>query len=71
MADMSYRVAAIDIHKKVLIVVVTSGDNEACLPGETEAFEKHCQGYLQAMAPVGQPEQLLVRNIAENYWRVV
>jgi hypothetical protein len=42
----------------------------ACLPGENEAFEKHCQGYLEAMLPVGKPEQDLVRNIAENYWRL-
>jgi hypothetical protein len=47
-----------------------TGKTHACLPGESEAFEKHCREYLDAMKPVGKPEQELVRNIAENYWRL-
>ncbi len=47
-----------------------TGKVHAALPGEEQAFEKHCQGYLQTYAPVGVPEQELVRNIAENYWRL-
>ena len=47
-----------------------SGKVHAALPGEEEAFEKHCEGYRQAYAPVGVPEQDLVRNIAENHWRL-
>lgn len=46
------------------------GKVHAALPGEKEAFEKHCEGYLQSMAPVGVPEENLVRNLAENYWRL-
>ncbi len=47
-----------------------SGTVHAALPGEKEAFEQHCEGFRQAFGPVGVPEQELVRNIAENYWRL-
>jgi hypothetical protein len=47
-----------------------TGTVHAALPGEEEALEKHCQDYRQAYAPVGAPEHDLVRNIAENHWRL-
>jgi hypothetical protein len=47
-----------------------AGSIHAALPGEEEALERHCDGYRQAYAPVGNPEEQLVRNIAENYWRL-
>ncbi len=47
-----------------------SGATHAALPGEESALEKHCEGYREAYAPVGAPEHDLVRNIAENHWRL-
>jgi hypothetical protein len=47
-----------------------AGKVHAALPGEEAAFEQHCEGYRQAYTPVGIPEHELVRNIAENYWRL-
>jgi hypothetical protein len=40
------------------------------LPGEENALESHVAGYLEDYAPVGLPEQDLVRNIAENHFRL-
>ena len=40
------------------------------LPGEGNALEKHVEGYIEAYAPVGLPERDLVRNIAENHFRL-
>jgi hypothetical protein len=40
------------------------------LPGERDALEEHVEGYLQAYAPIGLPERDLVRNIAENHFRL-
>ena len=40
------------------------------LPGEQDALEEHVEGYLEAYAPVGLPERDLVRNIAENHFRL-
>ena len=40
------------------------------LPGERNALEEHVEGYLEAYAPVGLPERDLVRNIAENHFRL-
>src|SRR5277367_6549517 len=40
------------------------------LPGERGALEEHVEGYVQAYAPVGLPERDLVRNIAENHFRL-
>ena len=40
------------------------------LPGEENALEKHVEGYVEAYAPVGLPERDLVRNIAENHFRL-
>jgi hypothetical protein len=40
------------------------------LPGEEDALEEHVAGYIQSYAPVGLPERDLVRNIAENHFRL-
>jgi hypothetical protein len=40
------------------------------LPGEESALEKHVEGYIEAYAPVSLPERDLVRNIAENHFRL-
>jgi hypothetical protein len=40
------------------------------LPGEESALGEHVQGYMEAYAPVGLPERDLVRNIAENHFRL-
>jgi hypothetical protein len=37
---------------------------------EHEAFEQHCQAYVQALAPIGILEQGLAQSIAENHWRL-
>ncbi|MGA7240130.1 MAG: hypothetical protein WBY44_30890 [Bryobacteraceae bacterium] len=47
----------------------TSKGNPA-LPGEEDAVEKHVEGYFQTYVPVGIPEKDLVRNLAENNWRL-
>ena len=47
----------------------TSKGNPA-LPGEEDAVEQHVEGYFQTYAPIGVPEQDLVRNLAENNWRL-
>jgi hypothetical protein len=40
------------------------------LPGEENELEKHVEGYIETYAPVGLPERDLVRNIAENHFRL-
>src|SRR5215475_3531451 len=47
-----------------------TGKGNPALPGEEDAVEEHVQGYFQTFAPVGLPEQDLVRNLAENNWRL-
>jgi hypothetical protein len=47
-----------------------TGKGNPALAGEEEAFAKHVEGYMQSYAPVGVPEQDLVRNLAENNWRL-
>jgi hypothetical protein len=37
---------------------------------EHEAFEKHCQSVVEALAPVGAFEQQLAQAIAEGHWRL-
>jgi hypothetical protein len=39
-------------------------------PEEHEAFEKHCQSIVEALAPVGALEQAFAQSIAENHWRL-
>jgi hypothetical protein len=40
------------------------------LPGEEDSFAAHLEGYMHAYAPVGVPEQDLVRSLASNNWRL-
>src|SRR5271165_3411967 len=47
-----------------------TGKVHAALPGEENALEIHCEGFRKSYAPVGKAEQELVRNLAENYWRL-
>jgi hypothetical protein len=47
-----------------------TGKGNPALPGEHDAVEEQVQGYFQTYAPVGLPEQDLVRNLAENNWRL-
>ena len=37
---------------------------------EHEAFEKHCQSVIEALAPIGTLEQQLAQSIAEGKWRL-
>ena len=37
---------------------------------EQEAFEKHCQSIVEALAPVGILEQQLAQSVAEGHWRL-
>jgi hypothetical protein len=39
-------------------------------PEEHEAFERHCQATVQALAPMGTLEQQLAQSIAEDKWRL-
>jgi hypothetical protein len=39
-------------------------------PEERTAFEKHCQSFVEALAPVGTLEQDLAQSIAEDKWRL-
>jgi hypothetical protein len=40
------------------------------LPGEETAFATHLESYRKAYAPANQPEEDLVRTLAESYWRL-
>jgi len=40
------------------------------LPGEEAALATHLESYRKAYAPANQPEEDLVRTIAESYWRL-
>jgi hypothetical protein len=40
------------------------------LPGEEDPFAEHLQGYIQTYAPVGAPEEDLVRSLADSNWRL-
>src|SRR6202522_1107198 len=40
------------------------------LPGEEELLAAHLDGYRKAYAPANQPEEDLVRTLAESYWRL-
>ena len=40
------------------------------LPGEEAALAAHLESYRQAYAPANQPEEDLVRTLAESYWRL-
>jgi len=36
---------------------------------ERPRYEAHCESYIELYQPAGHPEQVLVRNIADDYWR--
>jgi hypothetical protein len=40
------------------------------LPGEEDPFAEHLQGYVKTYAPVGTPEEDLVRSLADSNWRL-
>jgi hypothetical protein len=40
------------------------------LPGEEELLAGHLESYRKAYAPTNQPEEDLVRTLAESYWRL-
>jgi len=40
------------------------------LPGEEELFHTHHESYRKAYGPANQPEEDLVRTLAESYWRL-
>jgi len=39
-------------------------------PEEHEAFEKHCQSIVEALAPIGNLERQLAQSVAEDHWRL-
>src|ERR1700683_2755504 len=39
-------------------------------PGEQAAYDKHCQGYHQSLAPEGALETDLAQSIADDRWRM-
>ncbi len=47
-----------------------AGDKHAVLPGEEDAFEDFARDYAQRYAPVGRPEESLVRALAREFWRL-
>jgi hypothetical protein len=40
------------------------------LPGEEDPFAEYLQEYMKAYAPIGAPEEDLVRTLADNNWRL-
>jgi hypothetical protein len=47
-----------------------TGQIHLCTPEEHDAFEKHCQAIVEALAPVGILEQELAQAIAADKWRL-
>jgi hypothetical protein len=47
-----------------------SGRTHAALPGEHEAYQRHCQSIIEALAPVGVIETALAQDIAASRWRL-
>jgi hypothetical protein len=47
-----------------------TGKGCPALPGEKDAFAEYVAEYLQAYAPVGTPEEDLVRSLADSNWRL-
>jgi hypothetical protein len=47
-----------------------SGKIHIATAEETTAFDKHCQAYTEALAPVGTLEEELAHEIAEDRWRL-
>ena len=47
-----------------------TGQVVVILPFEQAAYDKHCSGILQSLAPVGAMETDLVQSIADDRWRL-
>jgi hypothetical protein len=47
-----------------------TGQIHLCTADEHDAFEKHCQAIVEALAPVGTLEQQLAQSIAADHWRL-
>jgi hypothetical protein len=50
--------------------LASSKPAHVALPGEEAAFAGHLESYRTAYAPANQPEEDLVRTLAESYWRL-
>jgi hypothetical protein len=50
--------------------LASSKPAHVALPGEEELFASHIESYRKAYAPANQPEEDLVRTLAESYWRL-
>jgi hypothetical protein len=50
--------------------LASSKPAHVALPGEEERFASHLESYRKAYAPANQPEEDLVRTLAESYWRL-
>ena len=50
--------------------LASSKPAHVALPGEEAAFASHLESYRQAYVPANQPEEDLVRTLAESYWRL-
>ena len=50
--------------------LASSNPAHVALPGEEAAFAGHLESYRKAYAPANQPEEDLVRTLAESYWRL-
>jgi hypothetical protein len=50
--------------------LASSNPAHVALPGEEELLARHLESYRKAYAPGNQPEEDLVRTLAESYWRL-
>ena len=50
--------------------LASSKPAHVALPGEEAALASHLESYRKAYAPANQPEEDLVRTLAESYWRL-
>jgi hypothetical protein len=50
--------------------LASSKPAHVALPGEEDLFASHLESYRKAYAPANQPEEDLVRTLAESYWRL-
>src|ERR1700677_146236 len=50
--------------------LASSKPAHVALPGEEELFAAHLESYRKAYTPANQPEEDLVRTLAESYWRL-
>jgi hypothetical protein len=50
--------------------LASSKPAHVALPGEEAAFAAHLESYRKAYTPANQPEEDLVRTLAESYWRL-